>query len=272
VQESSVLWLRVATLLYTPGLIVALISLFRPTSRGLRAAMIAFLMGTTLHLVSVVEEWLSVGRFPANNFFETVSLFALLLAVGFLLVNTQFQFQSLAFLVFPLVFVMSLTASLGSQDSTLQVGQYRDAWLITHVVLVLIGLCGLVLTAGGSLFYLAREQQLKNKQLPGDEETVPPLLTLDKFISQAMSIGFVFITLAVVIGIVWASNESGVRWISEEKTIISMVTWLVYLVMVFLRIASGWRGRKAAIMALTVLACTAVTWATHAGFGSILSQ
>jgi hypothetical protein len=35
--------------------------------------------------------------------------------------------------------------------------------------------------------------------------------------------------------------------------------------MIFLRASAGWRGRKAAVMALAVLGCAALTWVAHIG-------
>jgi hypothetical protein len=35
--------------------------------------------------------------------------------------------------------------------------------------------------------------------------------------------------------------------------------------MVFLRMSAGWRGRKAAVMALSVVGFSVLTWAAHAG-------
>jgi ABC-type uncharacterized transport system permease subunit len=43
-----------------------------------------------------------------------------------------------------------------------------------------------------------------------------------------------------------------------------MFTWVIYLVMIFLRVSAGWRGRKAAVLAITALGCSALTWAAHA--------
>jgi hypothetical protein len=42
--------------------------------------------------------------------------------------------------------------------------------------------------------------------------------------------------------------------------------------MVFLRMSAGWRGRKAAVLAIAVLACSAATWAAHVGLRSLLFQ
>jgi len=55
------------------------------------------------------------------------------------------------------------------------------------------------------------------------------------------------------------------RWISDPRIAISFITWGICLAMVFLRITAGWRGRKAAIMAITVLGCSAITWVAHNG-------
>ena len=45
----------------------------------------------------------------------------------------------------------------------------------------------------------------------------------------------------------------------------SFVTWGLCLVMIFMRASAGWRGRKAAVMALVVLGCGALTWVAHVG-------
>jgi ABC-type uncharacterized transport system permease subunit len=51
---------------------------------------------------------------------------------------------------------------------------------------------------------------------------------------------------------------------------ISFLTWGIYLAMICLRVTAGWRGRKAAIMTLTVVGFSAITWAAHARLGLTL--
>jgi ABC-type transport system involved in cytochrome c biogenesis permease subunit len=154
--------------------------------------------------------------------------------------------------------------------------QVRDIWLLVHIVLVLIGYSGLLLSAGASVFYLVQERRLKKKQMTKafmgflDSERVPPLATLDALITRSMSVGFAAITLAVIAGSTWASIEMGVKWVSEPKIAVSLVTFFFYLLMVFLRVSAGWRGRKAAFLALTVLGFCALTWAAHVGLRPLL--
>ena len=66
--------------------------------------------------------------------------------------------------------------------------------------------------------------------------------------------------------------KDGTRWLGEAKVIISLITWGFYLVMVFLRANAGWRGRKAAFMALSVLGFSALTWAAHVGLKPLIEK
>ena len=77
---------------------------------------------------------------------------------------------------------------------------------------------------------------------------------------------------SVILGSAWAFVEWGTRWLSDQRIALSFMTWGFCLVMVFLRMSAGWRGRKAAVLAIAVLACSAATWAAHVGLRSLLFQ
>jgi ABC-type uncharacterized transport system permease subunit len=269
-HEMSVVWLRIATVLYAGGLLHSILSTLGKPRRIFPAALATFIVGAVLHLVSIVEETILIRSFPANNFYQSFSLFGFLIALVFLFVYWRYRFESLSGFIFPLVFLMTLIGSLGTPVRTWSSHELRDAWLLVHVVLVLVGYAALLLTAVGSLVYLVQEWQLKSKRRRF--EKLPPLLTMDDLISKSMAAGFVFITLAVIAGSTWAFVESGTSWITHPRIALSLLTWFAYLVMVFLRYSAGWRGRKAAIMALSVLGCSALTWAAHAELGALLRQ
>lgn len=97
---------------------------------------------------------------------------------------------------------------------------------------------------------------------------LPPLATLDKIISISMNAGFVFITIGTVTGVIWAFIDDGTAWIRNPKIAFFLFTWAFYLAMIFLRVSAGWRGRRIAWLAVSVLGCSVVTWATHVGLRS----
>jgi ABC-type transport system involved in cytochrome c biogenesis permease subunit len=148
----------------------------------------------------------------------------------------------------------------------------RSAWLLLHVMMILSGYAALLLTAVASVFYLIQERQLKMKKGVKLFSRLPPLGTLDNLITNSMGFGFVFITLGVIAGSTWASIESGTAWIKDPRIALAFITWGFYLTMVFLRATAGWRGRKAALMAVAVLCCSALTWAAHVGLRQMLAK
>lgn len=269
-NEMSVMWLRVAAALYSLGLVHAILTLIRKREHMFRAALGAFAIGGVLHFVSIVEEGLTTNRCPIQNLYETLSMCAFLIVAVFLLVYWRYKVESLSVFVFPLVFVMSLVATLGNPVSAWPSPVVRNAWLTFHVVTVLLGYAALLVTAGSSILYLFQERELKSKKPRKFYYRLPPLGTLDELISRSMAVGFVLITIATIAGITWAFIELGTRWITEPKIAISFATWGTYMAMLFLRVTAGWRGRKAAIMVIAVVGCSALTWAAHARLESVL--
>src|ERR1700735_4790088 len=116
--ESSFLWLRVAAGLYSFCLVDAIITVLRRRESLFRAALAAFGLGAVFQFVSIVEQGLVQHHFPANDFFESMSLCAWVVATLFLAIYWRYKAESLSVFIFPLVFVMTLVAALRSPVAT----------------------------------------------------------------------------------------------------------------------------------------------------------
>ena len=259
----SALWLRTAAALYSFGLLYALVYLFRRSTRLFTPALIAFAAGAIFQFVSLVELRAEAGHLLFGNFYETSSICAFLLAVLFLAAYSYYRIAVFGVCLFPLVFFMTLIGATEFPVAPWSSPAIRDVWLILHVSTVLIGYAALIFSAIAAVYYLLQERRLKHKNLASSSSRLPPLATLDRLITQSMNIGFVFITLATVTGVIWAFKESGTRWIANPKIAFFLFTWAFYLGMIFLRISAGWRGRRIAWLAVSVLGCSLITWATH---------
>src|ERR1035441_5672093 len=127
--EMSVIWLRVAAAFYSLGLLHAILTLVRRREHLFRVAMTAFTLGTVFHFVSIIEEGIVNNRCPIANFYETLSMCALLVAFVYLGVQLRHYVESLSVFIFPLVFVMSLVATLGNPVSAWSSPIVRTTWL-----------------------------------------------------------------------------------------------------------------------------------------------
>jgi ABC-type uncharacterized transport system permease subunit len=262
-QDMSVFWLRAAVALYAVGLFHTIQVALRKGSSLFRAALIAFSAAVVLHMVALVEAGRAAQHFPPEGFHNSISLCAFILAVLFLFVYWRYRFESLGVFLFPMIFVMTSVASLQAPTPHWANNSSRSTWLMIHIILVLLGYAALVFTALAAVFYLIQERQLKRKKSMALLERLPPLGTLDNLISKSLGFGFVLLTLGVVTGGTWAYIESGRSWISDPRVTVALFNWTLCLVMVILRVSAGWRGRKAALLAVAIVACSAASWAAH---------
>lgn len=265
------LWLKVALALYSLGLLHAILTVVKRRERLFRVGWGALSLGIVFHLVALVEDGLAAQHFPVTSLAEAASFFAFLLAGAFLLVYWRYKFQSISVFVFPLVFVLTLTAAVGRGSEVLFPPVLRTAWLYLHVSLIILGYTAFFLTFAAGIMYLIQEHELKSKKPHAFYYRLPPLESIDDLAYKSLAIGFPFITLGMITGAIWASMVWGSRWPLDPKVAWSFVSWLIYLALLFTRWSAGWRGRKAAYFAIAGFAVILVTWGTNSGMHSFVS-
>jgi ABC-type uncharacterized transport system permease subunit len=269
--EASTFWLRVAAGLYAVGLLHSLLTVVRQGPSTFGVVLNAFRLAVILHGVAIVDLGRASGWIPVDNFYQTLSLCAFLIALAFVAAERRYRFGSASVALFPLVFGMVLVAALETPMTPSQDDGFRGVLLVVHIVLVLVGYAALFFTALSAVAYLMQERRLKNKSGSALLERLPPLATLDGMLNKSLGLGFAFLTLGLIFAVLWAFFYSNSSWIGNASITISLFTWGLLLIMLFLRQSAGWRGRKAAMMALAVLGCSALTWVTHLGLESTLT-
>jgi cytochrome c-type biogenesis protein CcsB len=94
------------------------------------------------------------------------------------------------------------------------------------------------------------ERELKRKKLGAIFKRLPSLDVLDDINYRCLTIGFPLLTLGIITGSIWASFAWGSYWSWDPKEVWSLITWLLYAALLHGRMTVGWRGRKAAILAI----------------------
>jgi ABC-type transport system involved in cytochrome c biogenesis permease subunit len=270
--ETGTFWLRVAAALYAVGLLHSLLAAVRQGQGAFGVALQAFRLGVVLHGVSIIDRGMAAGHIPINSVYQTLGLCAFLIGCGFVILEKRYRFGGASIALFPLVFAMTLAAALERPMTPAEDHGLGGIWLVVHILLVIAGYAALAFTALSALAYLVQEKRLKSKQSSALLEKLPPLATLDAMLTRSMGLAFAFLTLGLIFGVMWAYLYSTPNWIGDPRVTISLFTWILLLITVFLRSSAGWRGRKAAVMSLAVLGCSAVTWVGHAGLQAVLAQ
>lgn len=201
----------------------------------------------TLHLVS---RYLLVDHTPITSQHEAVVFFAWATTWAYLSFRWRYTVKNFGTFVSVLIFCLLLIASFSSKAFTPLLPALQSDWLPIHAGVSIIAYGFLSLAFCGGIMYLLQERELKSKRFGYFFSRFPSLDALDQLNSHCLTIGFVFLTLGIVTGSIWARQAWGTYWQWDPKETWSLITWFLYLVQLHQRFTVGWRGKRAAVMAI----------------------
>jgi ABC-type uncharacterized transport system permease subunit len=76
-------------------------------------------------------------------------------------------------------------------------------------------------------------------------DQLPALLTMEKLLFRMIGFGFVLLSLTVLSGVVFSEQLFGlaIRW--DHKTILALLSWILFAALLAGRRFKGWRGKTA---------------------------
>lgn len=89
---------------------------------------------------------------------------------------------------------------------------------------------------------------------------LPDADVLDELMYQNVLFGFLFLTVGIITGAVWANSAWGKYWTWDPKETWSLITWLVYAAMIHMRLARGWLGARSAYFSIAGFCAVLFTW------------
>ncbi|MBM7052553.1 c-type cytochrome biogenesis protein CcsB [Streptomyces durocortorensis] len=213
----------------------------------------------------VLTRALSVQRAPWANMYEFSITFSTVV-VGSYLVLLALK-KNVRWIGLPLVTTVLLDLGIAVTtlytDSDQLVPALHSYWLWIHVSTAI--LCGAVFYLGavGTILYLFRdsyENKLASGGTPGKfaasvMERLPAAASLDKFSYRINAAVFPLWTFTIIAGAIWAGDAWGRYWGWDPKEVWSFITWVAYAAYLHARATAGWKGRKAAYLALVAFAC-----------------
>ncbi len=257
------IWLRVAVAFYSVGLVYSILLLSKRGNLLAKVVEPAVGLGLIFHFVSLVESFVLSGHFSLASIHNSESILAFLAMVVFFVFFVGYRTVSPGVVIFPIVFILTLASAIGQKPVTLTSPLLRSGWVFVHVVLIFTGYAGLFLSFGASLLYIVQERSLKSKRSAPLMTWLPPLQTIDEICYNSLLFGFPFMTLGLAAGSVLAIDKYGPLFFYDPKILLSFVMWIVYLILLYMRWSSGWRGRRAALLATVAFVVALGAWAAN---------
>ncbi len=126
----------------------------------------------------------------------------------------------------------------------------KSYWFGIHVVLAFLADAAFAMACGIGIMYLIQERHVKSKNINSLFLKLPSLQVLDEINYHLITLGFSLLSLGIITGIIWANTAWGSYWRWDPKEVWSLITWVIYALVLQLRLTLGWRGKKAAILSV----------------------
>ena len=257
-SQSAIMWMNVffvlSLLLYWLGLLTKNNLIDNIASSFTFVAVLFGFIGLLVRWYESYLMGLDIGHIPISNLYEVFILFCLITSLLYLFYEERFNTKKLGAFVLIVInaavgFILWYTFDRHADGVQPLVPALQSYWMKIHVPANFIGYGSFSLAAMVSVAYLFSGKKILNSYLP-------KLAVLDDLIYKSIAIGFIFFTIATILGAIWAAEAWGGYWSWDPKETWALIVWLNYAAWLHYRIVKGLRGSILAWWALIGLVIT----------------
>ncbi|MDP9436419.1 MAG: c-type cytochrome biogenesis protein CcsB, partial [Actinomycetota bacterium] len=215
--------------------------------------------GAVVHLGSLVLRGVAAGRPPWGNMYEFSSSVAFVAVAAFLwlLAERRVDRRVGAFVMVPVVLYLGLAGTVLYTPVGPLVPALDSYWLKIHVAAAVLSSGAFLLSGVVALLYLTKVRY-DDRTAAGAAvrfpltlgSSLPSAPALDRASYSTIAFAFPVWTFAIVAGAIWAEAAWGRYWGWDPKETWSFITWVLYAGYLHARATAGWKGRKAAWVAV----------------------
>ncbi len=200
------------------------------------------LVATALHAFALYDKIVGTAGGGLNfGFFNAVSLVTWLIAMLVVVASFSKPVESLCVVILPAAGVsLMLDAAIATSHVILPA---EAAELRFHIVFSILAYSTLSIAALQSVLLAIQNNSLRRKHPGGFIRAFPPLETMESLLFQMIGVGFVLLSLSLLTGLPQIDDMFAQHQV--HKTVLSIVAWLFFAVLLWGRWRFGWRGRTA---------------------------
>jgi cytochrome c-type biogenesis protein CcsB len=227
------------------------------------------LVGLVAQSVALLIRWkasydLGIGHAPLSNFYESLIFFAWTIVLLYLIIEWRLKNRSIGVFVLPIAFLLMAYASIApgvNHKIEPLIPALQSNWLTAHVLTCFMGYAAFTVAfALGIMFFIKSAAGPDVSGRSAFIRLLPTEYHMDELMYYSATLGFIFLTLGIATGSVWAHYAWGAYWQWDPKETWSLITWLSYAVMLHVRLVRGWRGKRMAAMAIVGFICVLITY------------
>lgn len=247
-SESKSLY-EIILIIYGLSLVGYFIDFIQYNQKANRIAFWLLSMVWLFQAVFLFDSILIEKNFPILTLNDGLFFYAWVLVTFSLLMNRFFRIHFIVFLT-NLVgfFVLLLYILTRAQEQLPGEGiQLVNEILIAHITIAIVSYGFFTFSFLFSVMYIAQYRFLKEKKGLRWMWRLGDLNRLDTFSFKAITLGVPLLTIAIILGVVWAYVSNAEFYWFDPKTIGSILVLAVYVVYLLLRLVKGYQGKSISI-------------------------
>ncbi len=222
--------------------------LYSPNAWVGRLATLLLCGGIALHYFSLLERSHILHTLPYDDLFGSMSLFAWLLGITYLGLETFHRQRTVgAFVTLLLLVWMGLVGWLAPAQAR-RAPRADGALYAFHITLGIWAYAAFALSFVLSLIYLAQDFVLRSHHPGAAFWRFPSLSVLDRMARSSVYVGLATLGVGVASGLVWEHRLTGVYALGDPKVIVTIGIIAVYILYLTLSRSARWRGARAAVI------------------------
>lgn len=219
------------------------------------------------NIMAIILRMLTSGHPPLSNGYEFILTFVGGIIAVYLFAEYRYKLRALGAFVMPIPFLllMFIIMKMGPEERIAQAipPALKSQWLTFHVVTAMFAYGAFAVSFGLGAMYLiklSKEGTQNNLNQQGIVSRFPPLDRLDELAYKVVGFAFPLLTLCIITGAIWANYAWGTYWSWDPKETWSLITWIIYAGYLHARLMYGWKGKRAAWLAIFGFAAVLFTF------------
>lgn len=254
-REMETLLLFMTFLIYVGATLLFSLRYWLRTNRLIAAGIGFSGAGLAIHTGLLIQRSLAAGRLPLSNLYEFTLVFAWITMLTFVYCARRYRMLAVSPMALALTTILLGIAAMMPRDIRPLMPALRSVWLQAHVLTGILSYGALAVSAVLALVYLAGMDEKNVEMQPHEKDEsswaanywrMPSRIEVERYIHGLIIFGFVFLSLLIVTGAVWAEETWGRWWGWDPKEAWALATWLIYLVYLHGRTRFGWQGKTTA--------------------------
>ncbi|MBN1301517.1 MAG: cytochrome c biogenesis protein CcsA [Melioribacteraceae bacterium] len=197
-----------------------------------------------MHFLYLAARTIEFNHFPITNKFEIFTLIAFSISFSYFILELLSDVRGTGLFIIIIPFVFQFISSLFIKDLTVVPEVLLNRLLSLHVISAMLGYSGFAMSAVYGLLYAALYKQLKLNKFGLIFERLPSLETLEKMTYYSVIIGFVLLTFAIAIGIIWLPEAFPNFSYLDPKIISTTLVWIIFGVGILAKSVGNWYGKR----------------------------